>query len=98
MPIRTQKQVMAGLDLMAGRAMGRSLKTYKREVVDPLVAAIGKAKSLKGLQKQLGASLLRKMDTSAFETQLADSLTQADMIGRVSATPRAGVEGRKETK
>ena len=88
MPCGSKKQVLAGLDKRAGRALGKSSKDYRREVVRPMVGRIKKSKSLKGLLRQLGPGLLREMKTDRFETGLAETLNQAELIGAASATPR----------
>lgn len=85
---RNQKQVMAGLDLMSGRAIGALAKSHQRDVERPIAAAIGKAKGNKDLLRRLNASLFRTMDTSKLETTMTDHFVQAGLIGRVTAMPR----------
>ncbi len=91
MALSSQKQVMAGLDKLAGRALGRASDDYRREVVRPLVGRINNAQSLKGLLRQLGPGLVREMKTDRFELGLAQTMTQAALVGRTSATPREQV-------
>jgi phage gp29-like protein len=93
-PLNNQKQVMAGLDKLAGRSLGAASGVYRRNVVDPLVDTIANARGIKDLQRRLGASLLKRMDTTEFEENVAQALVQAELIGRTTATPRKK-EGKK---
>ena len=91
MPLRTQKQVMAGNAMMAGRALGRAAKPYRKETIGPMVRRIKKARGLKALLRSLGPGLLREMDSKALETALADAEFQAARVGTISALPRERV-------
>ena len=89
MPLSSQKQVMAGLDKLAGRALRRASDDYRAEVVRPMVSGIKKAKSFKGLMRQLGPGLLRRMKTERFERNVSETLTQAELVGRTAGLPRS---------
>lgn len=93
MPLSNQKQLIAGLDRLAGRALRRVLKRYRRDTIGPLVAAIKKAKSHQGTLKQLSGALLRKMDSEAVQDAVTEVQVQSGLIGRVTAERK--VEGRK---
>lgn len=87
MPLKSHKAVLAGVDKLAGRAMGQAAKGYRRETIDPLVAAIGKAKSFAGLRKALGAQRLREMDRTPEAEALSEAGVNAALIARTAAMP-----------
>jgi len=88
--LRTQKAVMANLDRrVSGGHMRRAAKQYRTGVVEPLVEVLKTAGSGQEALRQLGAGLLRRMDSGALETAVADANVQSALIGRVSALPRA---------
>jgi hypothetical protein len=84
---RSNKEVQAGIEVLAGRSVARMAKGYRRDI-NPLIAAIKKAKSPEGLKRALGPTRLKEMGTTAEASALADCLTQVALIGRVAATPR----------
>ena len=91
---RTNKEVQAGIEVLAGRAVGRMAKAYRRDI-EPLIKAIQRAKSPEGLRRGLGVTRLKEMGTTAEAEALADCATQAALIGRVSATPRMKDEAKR---
>lgn len=92
MPLSNQKQMIAGLDRLAGRTMRRILKRYRRDTIGPLLAAIKKGKSHEGTLGRLNPTLLRRMDITAVEEANADVGFGSGWIGRVTAEPRKKVE------
>lgn len=96
--VTTQKKVMAGLDRMNGRRVGKIAKAYDRAVNAPARVAIGKAKSLAGLRKALSARLARAMDTTALAGELEAAFVQSGAIGAVSATPKGKRRNVKTSK
>jgi len=86
--VKRQTQVLAEMERMAGKTVGKMAGGYQRRTVGPLAARIKKAKSLKGLLRQLGPGLLKEMDSKPLENALADAEVQSGLIGRVSALPR----------
>ncbi len=94
MDLRSQKQVMAELDRMNGARLGRMAKQYRKQTIAPLMGAVGKAKSLKGLLRNLNGSLVKRMDTGALETALAETDVQSALIGRVTAEGKEGAKGQ----
>ena len=96
MPLDNQKAVMAGMDLLAGKAVRRLGKGYQRGVVGPMVRQLKNAKSLEELLRHLGPTLLREMDSAELEETLADAQVQAGLIGRTTARPRG--MGNEATK
>jgi hypothetical protein len=92
MGIRTQKQVMVGTEKLAGRALRRASRGYKRGVVDPLVKAIAEAGSPREAVSLLNATL-RRMKTSELEEALGDLAVQGAMIGRATALPKSRARG-----
>lgn len=96
MPLQRQQQVLDGLDDLAGRAMRRASRRYRQSVVAPMITAMDRAASPAGLLRALGPSLFRRMDTNDVEDALADCMTQAELIGEVSATPQGDTEPNDE--
>lgn len=88
MALRDQKRLMAEMDRMNGRRVAKIAKTYRANVVGPLVSRIKKAKSPKDLLKQLGPGLVKAMNTAALEDAIEDTQVQMKLIGRASAMPR----------
>lgn len=88
MALSSQKQVLTAMDIMAGRAMGRVAREHQRGAVSKIGERAKKAKSLKGLLRQLGPGLLREMDSKPLEKALADAEVVSGLIGRTSARPR----------
>ena len=99
MAVRRQTQILAELEHLAGRRVGSMARDYRRAVIGPLVGRIKRAKSLKGLLRQLGPGLLGEMRSEAFEQAIADNEVQSALIGRVSAMPGEGIKrpGRTES-
>ena len=96
MPLRSHKGVLAGIDKLAGRALGRAAKEYRRASIDPLLAAVEKAKSLEGVKRALSAQRLKDMDVEPIAEALATAGINAALIGRTAATPkRMKAEGGK---
>ena len=95
MALTRQTQVLGELEHLAGKAAGNAAKAYRKGVIGPMVGRIKKAKSVKGLLRQLGPGLLRAMDSSAVEKALEQSSAPAIGVGAVSATPK---EGRKKRR
>ncbi len=85
---RNQKQVLAGLDMLNGRIIRKLSKSHDRDIVAPIRAAIGKAKSNKGLLGLLGKATFRAMDSKALERAAENGFVQAGGIGLVAAMPR----------
>ena len=98
MAVRRQTQVIAALDGMAGRAMGRIGRPYRRNVVGPLVSEIKEARSVKELLARLGPGTVEKMDTTVLEQSLANTDVQAGGIGFVSALPGKTSKSRNVKK
>lgn len=86
MAYRSQKEVVAGVDNLAGAALAKSRKAIRKDC-EPLIEAIRKAKSPEGLKRSLSGSLVERMGTAGLAEALADVGTQAAMIGIVGATP-----------
>ena len=86
MPLKSHKAVLAGVDKLAGRALGRAAKAYRRKTIDPLVRAMEKAKSYEGLKRALSAQRLQDMDPEPMAEALASAGVNAALIGRTAAT------------
>lgn len=84
---------MVELDKLNGRVVAGLSGGYQSSVIRPMVARIKKARSVKGLLRQLGAGLLGEMDAGELETALGDVTVQGKLIGRASARPRMKAEG-----
>lgn len=95
MAARRQTQVIAEMDALAGRAVGRMAKDYQESLAGPMVAAIKRAKSPEGLLAQLGPGTVRKMNTKALVEALVNTDVQAGGIGYVSAMPGKTSKSRK---
>ena len=97
MALSNQTQVMANMDAMAGKAMGKVAKRYRKETIGPLVGALGKAKSPSDLLRRLNPALLRRMKSDALEGAATEVQVQAAMIGRTTAMPAEGRRRKDET-
>ena len=93
MPLTSQKQVMAGLGMKAGRAVRQLATQHDRTIVAPIRGAIGKAKSNEDLLRRLGKSLFRRMDASGLAEAMADDMVTSGLIGRATAMPKEATEG-----
>ncbi len=88
MPLKTQKQVMANLDRMNGKAVRRVRERYRDETLGPLVNVIRGAGNAAAALLRLDEATLRTMDASALEEVITESSVQCGLIGRASALPR----------
>jgi len=88
MPLRTQKQVMANLDKLNGKAMRAVGEEYRAGVIAPLVEVLNAAGDGQAAMRMLNAGLLRRMDADALEQAVAETQVQSALIGRVSALPK----------
>jgi len=88
MPLRNQKQIMAGMDRMAGKAMRRNARAYRAATIGPLVDLISGAQSADDALARLNASVLVRMGTEPVAEAVEQTRVQAGLIGRVSAIPR----------
>jgi hypothetical protein len=86
------------MDRMNGKVIGGMATDYQSAVVRPMVDRVKKAKSLKGLLRQLGPGLVREMDTGVVETALGETANATTAIGIVSAQPKSHRRGRGERR
>ena len=86
------------MDEMAGRAMGRVAKRYRKETIGPLVGVLGKAKSPGDLLRRLNPALLRRMKSEALEEAATEVQVQAAMIGRTTARPKDSPQRAQSTQ
>jgi len=91
--ITSQLQVMAANDRMAAKTVGSIAKKYRRETIQPLVADIEKAGSIKELKKRL-PGLIGKMKTDALEAALVAVDVQGAMIGRITTQGTSKSRGK----
>lgn len=87
MALRDQKRLMAELDRMNGKRVAKIARSYRQNVIAPVVGRIKKAKSPKGLLKQLGPGLVKEMNAAALEDAIEDNQVQMACIGRATAMP-----------
>lgn len=88
MSVRSQNAVQAGVERMAGASLGRVGRQYRRDIA-PLLDAIESAKSPEGLKRALSPALAARIETTALEESLTDTLTQAAVIGKVAGTHKS---------
>lgn len=92
---KSNKEVIAGVTLLADRALDRMARDYRAAVTAPLLEAIGEAKTFEGVRKRLSAALVRRMGASAVADSLGDAATQAGLIGDAAARPaKKATKGR----
>ncbi|MCO6436537.1 MAG: hypothetical protein J5J06_05570 [Phycisphaerae bacterium] len=84
---KSNKEVIAGVTLLADRALAKAGRGYRAAMIDPLLEAIGEAKSFEGARQRLSAALVKRMDAAPVEEALSASGVQAGMIGDVAARP-----------
>ncbi len=101
MPLRNLKQVTAGNDALAGKAMRKAAPAVKAEATDHIANAAKKmpdtgddAADYAAARDMLGALLLIDMGTEALTDAVAVTTTQAALIGRTSATPKEDKRGK----
>jgi len=88
MALGSHKAVIAGVDHLAGRAMGRSAKQYGKDIA-PLMEAIKKAEGPADLKRRLTPGLTKRLGTDAIGTALTDAGVQASLIATAAAWPGA---------
>ncbi len=88
MGLRSHKAVMAGIEMLEGRAVKNLLRPYKKRVMRPLVAALRESESFEALREKLGATVLTEMDAEVVANSLAQAAVVAALIGHAGATPR----------
>lgn len=89
MPLRNQKAILAGNDLLGDLAVKKIAPRYREETLGPLALTIELSRSPEEAMQRLNAGLVRTMRTTALENAIAETEFQAGLIGRVAATPRA---------
>lgn len=95
MPLRNHKAVMAGVEMLEGRAVKRMGKAYRERTIGPLVEVLQRANGFEDLQSQISNSLLTRMDTSVVANAVAETGVQAALIGRTAAMPLKKPRGKK---
>lgn len=88
MGLRSHKAVMAGIEMLEGRAVNKLLRPYKTRVMRPLVNALRETESFEALRERLGATVLTEMDAEVVADSLARTAVVAALIGHAGATPR----------
>ncbi len=88
MGLRSHKAVMAGIEMLEGRAVHKLLWPYKKRVMKPLVDALRESESFEALRERLGARVLTEMDAEVVAKSLAQTAVVAALIGHAGATPR----------
>lgn len=84
---KSNKEVIAGVTLLADRAMRRMARDYRAAVSAPLLEAVREAKSFDGARKRLSAALVNRMGTEPVEESLGGAGIQAALIGDAAARP-----------
>ena len=95
MAVGNHQQVIAGVAVLAERAVRGVEAGYRREVTAPLARRLGRVKptgddaaNYRNLRNLLGGPALHEMKTTALAKAIADAGTQAGLIGHTAATPR----------
>lgn len=87
MGLRSHKAVMAGIEMLEGRAVKKLLRPYRQRVLQPLVDALQASESFEGLRERLGAQVMTDMDTDVVAESLARTAVVATLIGTAAAQP-----------
>lgn len=88
MPLRSSKQVIAGLQVSARRATKRVKHEYEAGIADPIRDLVDSETTLSGLFRKVNTALLDRLESEDIEAALQDQMINSALIGRVSATPK----------